>query len=118
MNAEEVRDYCLSLKNTTESFPFDDVSLVFKVENKMYMLMSLDAAESNIAVKCDPEQAEILRDHYSAVEPAYHFNKKHWNNIYLDRDMTEDEIRQWIDHSYAEVIRKLPKKVREQYECK
>ena len=115
MNAEDVREYCLCLKNTTESFPFDDVSLVFKVENKMYLLMSLDAEEPNIAVKCDPDKAEYLRDRYSAVEPAYHFNKKHWNNIYLSRDMPDNEIKQWIDHSYHEVIRKLPKKVREQY---
>ena len=35
MNIEEVREYCLSLKNTIECFPFDEVSLVFKVENKM-----------------------------------------------------------------------------------
>jgi Uncharacterized protein conserved in bacteria len=118
MNAEDVRDYCLNLKNTTESFPFDDVSLVFKVENKMYLLISLDAADMNIAVKCEPEKAEFLRDHYSAVEPAYHFNKKYWNNIYLSRDMTDDEIKKWIDHSYMEVIRKLPKKIREQYDIK
>ena len=32
MNIEEAREYCLSLKNVTECFPFDDVSLVFKVE--------------------------------------------------------------------------------------
>jgi predicted DNA-binding protein (MmcQ/YjbR family) len=115
MNVEEVRDYCLSLKNTTESFPFDDVSLVFKVENKMYLLISLDDAEANIAVKCDPGKAEILRNHYLAVEPAYHFNKKYWNNIYLDRDMSGKDIKKWIHHSYCEVIKKLPKKIREQY---
>ena len=115
MNVEYVRDYCLSLKNTTESFPFDEVSLVFKVENKMYLLMSLDAEDPNIAVKCDPDEAEELRDRYMAVEPAFHFNKKHWNNIYFNRDMLDSEIRKWILHSYNEVIRKLPKKVREQY---
>jgi predicted DNA-binding protein (MmcQ/YjbR family) len=116
MNAEEVRNYCLSLKNTTESFPFDDVSLVFKVENRMYLLMSLDAVEPHIAVKCDPEQAEILRNRYAAVEPAYHFNKKHWNDIYLNRDMPGEKIRQWIAHSRREVIRKLPAKIRKQYD--
>ncbi|MDR0348972.1 MAG: MmcQ/YjbR family DNA-binding protein [Tannerella sp.] len=116
MNAEEIRDYCLSLKNTAESFPFDDDSLVFKVENKMFLLISLNAVELNIAVKCDPEQAEILRSRYSAVTPAYHFNKKYWNNIYPDRDMQADEIKYWINHSYREVIRKLPKKIREQYD--
>lgn len=115
MNAEDIRDYCLGLRNTTEELPFDDVSLVFKVENKMFLLIALDAPDPNIAVKCDPEKAELLRDRYSAVEPAYHFNKKYWNNIYLNRDMPADEIKSWIDHSYEEVIRKFPKKVREQY---
>jgi predicted DNA-binding protein (MmcQ/YjbR family) len=116
MNVEDVRNYCLGLKNTTESFPFDDVSLVFKVENRMYLLIPLDAAaEVNIAVKCDPEQAEMLRERYRAVEPAYHFNKKYWNNIYLERDMPGDEIKRWIRHSYREVICKLPKKIRELY---
>jgi predicted DNA-binding protein (MmcQ/YjbR family) len=115
MNIEDVRDYCLSLTNTTESFPFDEVSLVFKVENRMYLLVTLDEPDPHVAVKCDPDQAEILRDRYSAVEPAYHFNKKYWNDIYLSRDMSGDEIKQWIRHSYHEVIRKLPAKVREQY---
>jgi predicted DNA-binding protein (MmcQ/YjbR family) len=117
MNVEEVRDFCLSLKNTTESFPFDDVSLVFKVENKMYLLLPLDDADANanVAVKCDPEQAEILRDHYAAVTAAYHFNKKYWNSIYLDRDMPDGEIKKWIRHSYSEVVKTLPGKIREQY---
>ena len=92
MNIEEVREYCLSLKNTIECFPFDEVSLVFKVENKMFLLLPLDA-----------------------VEPAYHFNKKYWNSIYLDRDMEDEEIKRWIFHSYREVIAKLPKNIREIY---
>ena len=45
MNIEEAREYCLSLKNVTECFPFDDVSLVFKVEGKMFLLLPLDAVE-------------------------------------------------------------------------
>lgn len=116
MNIEEVREYCLSLKNTTESFPFDDTSLVFKVENKMYLLLSLDAEEPVIAVKCDPELTEELRENYDAIQPAYHFNKKYWNNIFLERDMKDREICEWIHHSYREVIKKLPKKLRDAYE--
>lgn len=115
MNIEDVRLFCLSLKNTTECLPFDDVSLVFKVENKMYLLLPLDAVEPSLTVKCDPEKAEDLRERYRAVEPGYHFNKKHWNTIYLERDMSDEEIRQWIRHSYREVIAKLPKKIRENY---
>jgi predicted DNA-binding protein (MmcQ/YjbR family) len=117
MNIEEVREYCLSLKNTTESLPFDDESLVFKVENKMYLLVGLGATEEpHVAVKCDPEQADALRERYAAVAPAYHFNKKYWNDIYLNRDMPSEEIRRWILHSYREVLRKLPAQIRERYE--
>jgi len=115
MNIEDVREYCLSLKNTTECFPFDDVSLVFKVENKMYLLLPLDAEEPCFSSKCHTDFVEKLREHYNAVEGAWHFNKKYWNTTYLDRDMPADEIKHWIRHSYKEVISKLPKKIREAY---
>ena len=96
MNIEEAREYCLSLKNVTECFP-------------------LDVEEPTISVKCNPDYTEELRDRYKAVESAYHFNKKYWNGIFLERDMPDDEIRYWIQHSYREVIAKLPKKIREIY---
>ncbi len=113
MNIEEVREYCLSLKNTIECFPFDEVSLVFKVENKMFLLLPLDAEEPHVSLKCSTDYVEELREHYTAVEPAYHFNKKYWNSIYLDRDMEDEEVKRWIFHSYREVIAKLPKNIRE-----
>ena len=115
MNIEDVREYCLSLRNTTECFPFDNVSLVFKVENKMFLLLPLDAAEPQISVKCDPVLVEDLREQYKAVEGAYHFNKKFWNTILLKRDMPGAEVKTWIRHSYKEVIAKLPKSVRQAY---
>lgn len=116
MNIEDVRAYCLSLPNVTESFPFDEVSLVFKIEGKMFLLLPLDAEEPKISLKCDPDEAIRLRETYNAVEGAYHFNKKYWNSIYLDRDMSSDEIRHWIDHAYRQVIAKLPKKIRILYD--
>jgi predicted DNA-binding protein (MmcQ/YjbR family) len=115
MNIEDVRNFCLQLPNTSESFPFDDVSLVFKVENKMFLLLPLDAEEPQISVKCEPDRAISLRQKYNAVEGAYHFNKKYWNTIYLNRDMPTAEIELWIIHSFREVISKLPKKVQQLY---
>lgn len=115
MDIEETRDYCLSLKNTTECLPFDDVSLVFKVENKMFLLLPLDAEEPSVSLKCSPDFTEELRARYQAVEPAFHFNKKYWNTIYLDRDMPDEEIKHWIRHSYREVIAKLPKRLKDLY---
>ncbi|MDR3217402.1 MAG: MmcQ/YjbR family DNA-binding protein [Dysgonamonadaceae bacterium] len=115
MNIEELHQYCMSLKGTTESFPFDDVSLVLKVEGKMFALVPLDRPELQITLKCDPEKAVELREHYSCVEPAYHFNKKYWNTIYLNREMHDEVVKKWIRHSIEEVIKKLPNAVKNKY---
>jgi len=115
MNIEELREYCLSLKGTSDSFPFDDVSLVFKVLDKMFALISLVRPELCISVKCDPEKAVELREKYPCVEPAYHFNKKYWNMIYLNREMSDEDVKFWIRHSIDEVLKKLPKQTQREY---
>ena len=109
MNIEELREYCLSINGANESFPFDEVSLVFKVFNKMFALLPLDNPELCISLKCDPEKAIELREKYACVEPAWHFNKKYWNTIYLNREMSDKEVKSWIGHSYDEVLKKIPK---------
>lgn len=111
MNVENIREYCLDKLEVTESFPFNDTALVFKVCDKMFALLSLDEPLS-ISLKCDPEKAIDLREHHSSVIPGYHFNKKHWNTIYIDGLLEDDLIREWIDHSYELVVNKLPKKDR------
>jgi len=97
MNIEELREYCLSLKGTTECFPFDDVTLVLKVQGKMFALIPLSSTETSISLKCDPELAISLREEYEAVVPAYHFNKKHWNTVYIDNRLTKKLICDWIN---------------------
>ena len=109
MNIEELREYCLNKKGTSESFPFDEDTLVFKVMGKMFCLVSLSEPDS-INLKCDPEKATQLREEYSSVTPGYHMNKKMWNTVTLDNSVSKKLLCEWIDHSYEEVIRKLPKK--------
>jgi predicted DNA-binding protein (MmcQ/YjbR family) len=109
MNAESLREYCLSKKETTESFPFNEGTLVFKVFDKMFALMNLDG-ELSLNLKCDPEKAIALLEEFSSVLPGYHMNKKYWNTIIIEGSIPENIIRQWIDHSYDEVVKKLPGK--------
>ena len=115
MNVEELHKYCLSIKGASESFPFDDVSLVLKVLDKMFALIPLDNPELSISLKCDPEKAIELRERYASVEPAYHFNKKYWNTIYPNGDMNDEDVKFWIRHSVDEVVKKLPKKTQNEY---
>ena len=113
MNIEELREYCISKKGVTESFPFDETTLVFKVMNKMYALTNLDGNLS-INLKCDPEKAVKLREEYSSVLPGYHMNKKHWNTVMIDGSISTVLVKEWIDNSYNLVVLSLPKKLREE----
>lgn len=114
MNYENLRDYCLSLKGVTESFPFNDSSLVLKVKGKMFALLPLDNSDTQIALKCAPERAIELRDTYEAISPAYHFNKKHWNSVCVHSAISTSFIHELILHSYDLVVAKLPKNVQEE----
>lgn len=110
MNIEELRMYMLSKKAVSESFPFDNNTLVFKVATKMFALLPLEKSELSVNLKCDPERAIELRESYSCVTAGFHMSKKHWNTIVLNGELSNDEIRELIDHSYDLVFSNLTKK--------
>ncbi len=113
MNIEEFRDYCLSKKGVTESFPFNEQTLVFKVMGKMFALIPLERIPFQINLKCDPELTIDLRERYEAVQPGFHMNKSHWNTILIDGSLRKDLILEWIDLSYDLVVSGLKKSERE-----
>ncbi|MGQ8337442.1 MmcQ/YjbR family DNA-binding protein [Sunxiuqinia sp. A32] len=113
MNVEEIREYCITKKGVTESFPFDETTLVFKVMNKMFALLSLDG-ELRINLKCDPEHAIDLRERFSCVLPGYHMSKQHWNTVMVDGSVASKMILGWIDDSYDLIVASLPKKLKEE----
>lgn len=122
MNIEEVRDFALSLPGVTEDQPFGDDNITFRVEGKIFMCLWLGGGKYNIdetmlrfACKLAPERNEELRELYSAVTPAFHWNKTHWSDVFfeqLDTDVIESIIRE----SYGVIVSKLPKSVRVKYQ--
>jgi len=108
MNIEELRAYCLSKPETSESFPFDESTLVFKVAGKMFALTDLEG-DFTVNLKCDPDLAIELREKFDAVIPGYHMSKKHWNTLIIDGRISNKLIYEWIDHSYNLVVESLPK---------
>lgn len=84
MNIEEVRKYCLSLPDTKEAMPYGEDWVVFRVGGKIFLHIWLEAPIPTIAVKLLPERGEELREEYNAFSPAYHLNKKHWNDIFIE----------------------------------
>ena len=113
MNIEQIREYCLAKAGVTESLPFNDTALVFKVMNKMFAVLDLSENSRGITLKCDPERAIELRDQHPEVTPAWHFNKQHWNGINLHGSIGDDLLKAWIDHSYERVVSSLKKADRE-----
>ncbi len=114
MNYEELHHYCMSLKAVTDHFPFDEVTLVLKVQGKMFALIPLDNPETQITLKCDPDRAINLREEFDAITPAWHFNKKHWNTVFIQASISQKFLCELINHSYDLVVAGLPRKLKEE----
>ncbi|MDF2930674.1 MAG: MmcQ/YjbR family DNA-binding protein [Chryseobacterium sp.] len=115
MDANQILDYCLSKKGVTESFPFDQETLVMKVGTKMFLLMSLEKQPLVINVKTDPEWSSELREQYPQIKGAFHMNKTHWNSVAVD-GLRRELILKMIDQSYDLVFKSLTKKAKEEIE--
>ena len=101
MNIETLREYVLQKPLVTEGFPFGETTLVFKVNNKIFLLLPLDAGQLKFNAKCDPDKAIEWRDEYpDNVLPGFHMNKKHWNTVIADGGLSNKQLLQMVDDSY------------------
>lgn len=121
MNIEEVRDYTLSLPGVTEDQPFGDDIITFRLEGKIFVCLWLGGSSHDIrdgepclALKLSPERNEELREQFSAVTPAWHWNKKHWSDVYYEQ-VDDALVKAWIRESHQLIASKLPKALRSQY---
>jgi len=106
MNIEELHEYAISKPGSEDSFPFGNSTLVFKVNNKIFLLVSIDANPIRFNAKCDPEKAIELREQYECITPGYHMNKKHWNSVLIDGTLTHKQLKAIIDDSYNLVAKR------------
>ena len=121
MNIEQVRDYTMSLYGVTEDQPFGDDILTFRLEGKIFVCLWLGGgkhdmkdSESRLALKLSPERNEELREQFSAVTPAWHWNKRHWSDVYYEQ-IENAMIQEWIKEFYLLVASKLPRAIRQKY---
>ena len=121
MHLDDIRVYCLSLPGVTEDQPFGDDNITFRVEGKIFLCLWLgderlvaEQREQHFALKLLPERNEEMRRTYEAVTPAWHWNKKHWSDVYYEL-LDESLVTVWIKESYDLVLSKLPKSVRCKY---
>ena len=122
MDIEQVRDYTLSIFGVTEDQPFGDDIITYRIEGKIFLCLWLGGGRHDVkdgqprfALKLAPDRNEELREQYSAVTPAWHWNKKHWSDVYYEQ-LDEDLVAGLIKESYDLVVSKLPKAVRCKYQ--
>ena len=113
MNIEEFRDYCLAKKGVTESFPFDEQTLVFKVMGKMFALVSQNEEIPRVTLKCILEDGAFLVGQFESVIPGYYMNKKHWITISLTGELSKEMLIDIANNSYKLVVSKLTRKDKE-----
>ncbi len=118
MHIDHIRDHCLSKKAATESFPFDESTLVFKVMNKMFLMAPLnkwDQGEASITIKCDPEYTVELREKYESIYAGPYVSNKHWNALAIHQnELSPKFVLELVDHSYDMVVKGMTKKLREE----
>lgn len=100
MNHKQVEEYILSMPNARLDYPFGEGVAVYKVDGRMFALITEGKDPVQLSLKGDPQLNEILREKYESVMPGYHLNKKHWNTIVLTGQIEWDEIKGFIRHSY------------------
>lgn len=109
ISVETMDTWCLSQPETAMEYPFGEGVRVYKVAGKMFALIPENEQPPSISLKCDPLDAEVLRQKYRAVTSGYHLNKKHWNTIVVDGEVSHSELRAWIEDSFDLVVDGLPK---------
>ena len=115
---EQAEQYLLSKPETSLYYPFGDEVKVFRVKNKMFATLALGKMGKGygenkdwwLNLKCDPDEAIMLRDIFPSIIPGYHMNKRHWNTIILDGSIPQGEIERMIDNSFMLVVSKMTKK--------
>jgi len=112
MDVERLRQYLLSLPGALEDFPFMPEIPVYKVQGKMFAYLSPRETPPRLTIKLEPIRGQLLRATYDAVRPGYHMNKDHWNTVFLDGTVPNDELLGWIDDSYQLVVDGLPARLR------
>lgn len=113
MDISVIREYCLSLPLATEDMPFGDEVVTLRVCGRIFAMLNLTDT-SHVSLKCEPQYAEELRERYpSAICPAWHMNKRHWNDVRPDYGLPSSLVYRLIRHSYNRVIAGLPRSMRD-----
>ncbi|KEK23125.1 MmcQ/YjbR family DNA-binding protein [Bacillus gaemokensis] len=113
---DAIRAYCLSKRKATEDSPDGWNATCMRIHNKIFAILNHEKGDkAAITLKCDPNIALRVREEYpDAIIPGYHMNKKHWNTVYIHKELRQEEMYKMIDWSYDLVLQSFSKKKQEE----
>ena len=121
MIRQELIDLCLTFPAAYEDYPFDDITdpgkwavMRHRGNRKGFAHIYERNGKLCVNLKCDPFEADLLRSAFRDVTSGYHMNKTHWNTVYLNGDVPEEELRRMIENSYDLTRPKTKKKTSEE----
>jgi predicted DNA-binding protein (MmcQ/YjbR family) len=107
MTRQEIIDFCLTFPAAYEDYPFDELIdenatavMRHRANKKSFALIMRHSGQLYINLKCDPLEADFLRQAFEGVIPGYHMNKVHWNTIIVGSDVPDEEIKRQTLRSY------------------
>ena len=101
MTHKEIEKFILQMPNARLDYPFDETTSVYRAANdKMFVLIAEGSDPLRISLKVDPQLGQLLRDKYESVMPGYHLNKKHWITVIMSGQLSDQEIRDLVRHSF------------------
>lgn len=117
MTRQNLIDFCMTFPDTYEDYPFDGTAgpgvwtvMRHKANKKSFALIYERNGGLFANLKCDPLEADFLRQAFVDVTPAYHMNKAHWNTVALGGDVPEEEIKRMVANSYDLIKPKVRKR--------
>ena len=98
---------CLMYPDVFEDYPFGGKeaggvvwTAIRHLSNKKTFAFIYERDGLCVNLKCEPAQADMLRQLFDGITAAYHMNKTHWNTVRVDSDVPLDVLQDMLDESY------------------
>jgi predicted DNA-binding protein (MmcQ/YjbR family) len=105
--------YCLAKPGAWRDQPWHD-TVVAKVGPKIFAFLGSVDSPTTIGLKCGNREAADLRLERwpGAATPMPYLARYGWNSFRLDGTISDDDLADLVDDSYAYVIAALPRSAR------
>jgi predicted DNA-binding protein (MmcQ/YjbR family) len=107
MTRQDIIDFCLTFPAAYEDYPFEALAegnrwtaMRHRANKKTFAFINIHNHRLCVNLKCDPMEADFLRQAYTDIIAGFHMNKTHWNSIFVGGDVPDEDLRRMIENSY------------------